>query len=434
MMRRVLLIAYAFPPRHSAGALRPAKIAKYLPEFGWEPIVLTRDWSLESSGLDPIRSGTVICTPYNDRFAALRRRTAGGSLPRSQGGNATEPRTTRKLARFAAYLLKEALAFPDEQTGWSAPALRSARRFLEEQRVSLLFSTSPPVTGHLIASRLQRETGIPWVADFRDLWTQNHYIRHTLPRMLLERRLEKRTLSRAAHLTTISSPLAQRLSELHGRPAAVITNGFDHEDFANDVSVSSSTFSITYTGQLYAGRRDPSLLFAATKQLVDEVAIGPDWFRIRFYGPEADRALVERLAVAHGIDSLVNHGGLVPYTEAVRKQQESTVLLLLNWDVDAERGVYTGKLFEYLGARRPILAIPRLNGVVDELLEKTRTGVSAGTQIEVADVLRGWIREFRSNASVSYGGVPAIIDRYSRRAQTEKLARLFDRLAANGED
>jgi len=424
---KVLMISYAFPPRHSVGSLRSAKFAKYLPSLGWTPVVLTRAWNPEHEDPTQQLTADIIATEYRDRLRLFRPNRSGGiTLP---DGAWTDKQTSgikTRVRAFASYWLKEALAFPDEEAGWVRPALSAARLAVRQHDISMLFSTSPPVSSHVIASRLQRETGLPWIADFRDLWTQNHYIKHTLPRNALEEWLEKRTMRNAIHLATVSPTLASQLSALHGKPTTVITNGYDHEDYQDAVPQISDRFSLTYTGQLYAGKRDPSLLFAALGGLVKRGSIKPDTFQIRFYGPPGDVTLVRTLASEYGVEEFVVHHGSVTYSEAVMRQKESTALLLLNWDTPAERGVYTGKLFEYLGARRPILAIPSLRGVVDELLTKTRAGVSAGTSAEVARVLEGWYGQFLRAGAVPYEGIDSAIGQYTREAQTVKLAELFE--------
>lgn len=431
MPKRVLLIAHAFPPCHAVAALRAAKFAKYLPDFGWEPIVVTRNWHDEHGGGEEPRDTRVVRTEYQDRLALFRRGPTRRTSGAIRSGDPSYRRRRTAIRRTASYLIKEALAYPDEFIGWKAHALKAAREVLQQERISLLFSTSPPSTSHLVASQLHRETGIPWVADFRDLWTQNHYIRHTLPRTLIERRLEMKTLRDADLLVTVSSPLAHRLQQLHGKPTEVITNGYDEDDYSGDQPPLTPYFSLTYTGQIYAGKRDPSLVFAAVKELVEEKAVASGTFRIRFFGPEGDQVFVNTLAKQHGIQEYVVHEGRVDYQEAILRQRESTALLLLNWNVPEEKGVYTGKLFEYLGARRPILAIPRVNGVVGKLISEANAGIVAGTKQEIVRALEGWYDQFMGNQAVPYDGIETVIRQFTRRAQTEKLAELFDRLAVN---
>ncbi len=425
--KKVLMIAHAFPPRHGIGSLRAAKFAKYLPRFGWEPVVLTRHWEGER-GLEEPPGVEVIRTPYQDKLRFFRRGSSTRAMPASRGQQTISQSLFNSVWRIASFWLKECLAYPDEFSGWKPYALEAGRERLRAGDISLIFSTSPPPTSHLIASELQRETGLPWVADFRDLWTQNHYVRHTLLRRWIERRLEKKALARATVLITVSQPLAGKLQRLHGKPVEVITNGFDEDDYSSLPPSPTPYFSLTYTGQIYAGKRDPTLLFSAVRYLLDTGLIDPKRFKIRFYGPERDRGLVVCLADRFGIRELVSHGGYVPYQEAILRQRESTALLLLNWNSPEEKGVYTGKVFEYLGAKRPILAIPGNNGVVDELLYETASGVVASTKEEIATILKSWYDEFVKTGGIAYKGKDEIIKQYTRATQAGKLAAIFDRV------
>jgi len=327
---------------------------------------------------------------------------------------------------MASFWLKEFLAYPDEAIGWKPYALEAARKILREENISLIFSTSSPSTSHLITRELQRETGLPWVADFRDLWTQNHYAYHTPPRRWVETKLERKTLKDASVLITVSQPLAEKLGRLHGKTVKIITNGFDEDDYSAPLPPLTPYFSLTYTGSIYAGKRDPSPLFAAAKELLDQGVIAPERFQIRFYGPEGDRALVLKLADHHRVRDLVSHEGRIPYREAILRQRESTVLLLLSWNSPEEKGAYTGKVFEYLGARRPILAVPRNDGVIDELMRETRAGVVAGTKEEITKILKDWYSQFRQRGSLRYYADETTVQQYTRRNQAKKLADLFD--------
>lgn len=426
MKRKVLFIAHSYPPLNSMGALRAAKFAKYLPRYGWEPIVVTRTWPKEMWGLEEPPGIRVIRTGFHDRLGIFRR---GRSAETKRAAKSPWHSCWKtKLRKLASFWVREFLAYPDEFIAWKPYALKAARKLLKEERISLIFSTSPPPTSHLIAHELQQVTGIPWVADLRDLWTQNHYLHHTRLRKWIEIKLEKKILQNASMLITVSEPFAEKLRQLHGKPVEVITNGFDEEDFADPPPPLTPYFSITYTGQVYSGKRDPSLLFAAIRELLKDNRINSETFKIRFYGPERDREFVLQLADRYEVSELVVHHGKISYREAIRRQRESTVLLLLSWQSAEEKGVYTGKVFEYLGAQRPILAIPKIGGVVDELLEETGAGVSAGTKEEVIQIVRSWYDEFTKFGSVSYKGTDQTRKKYTRAAQAKKLAEIFKQI------
>lgn len=444
--KKVLLIAYFFPPLNTIGAVRAAKFARMLPEFGWEPVVLTRDWQA-TGGLPAPADLPVVRTGYTDRLGmirAVRNPVAVTAAQCSASAPPAPPSLKSRLRKQGIYWAKEFLVYPDEFTGWRSHALQAARQILREQPVDLIFSTAQPFTCHLIAHQLALETGLPWVADFRDPWTQGPAYNHTELRAFFERRLEKATLCPARLLTTVSQPWADGLHALHGKPVAVIANGYDEADFG-DPPPQTPTFTLTYTGRIYdsthlvpgyTGCRDPRPLFDATRLLLDRGVITPETFQIRFFGPPSEQSTIYRIADSAGVRALIQHAGEVPYYDSLRRQQESTALLLLNWkaaeNTFREQGWFTAKIYEYLRALRPILAVPPHTGV-DAILKDTGSGLSAGTPDRIATILENWYTAFTRNGFLEYHGDWAAIQRYTRRDQTRKLALMFNQAIGRSE-
>jgi len=266
-------------------------------------------------------------------------------------------------------------------------------------------------------------TAIPWVAEYRDLWTVSHYYPYGRFRQALDRRLELRSVGEADLLTTISQPLAEDLSQLFpGKPIAVVPNGFDPDEVFS-VSLTDA-FTITHTGQLYRGRRDPTMLFEAIRSLVDTGEIDLSRIRVRFYGPTEVwlSHQVRRLR----LDEIVEIGGVVPRDDALHFQRESQLLLLLSWTHPKETGVYTGKLFEYLAARRPILAVGGVPGVVSKLLKETRTGQQVFGLQDLAQGLRDMYNEYIESGSVKYRGNEAAVSNYDQRAMCQRLVQCLN--------
>src|SRR5207248_1972371 len=160
-----------------------------------------------------------------------------------------------------------------------------------------------------------------------------------------------------------------------------IENGFDPDDFRGAQEPLTNNFSITYTGQLYEGRRDPTPLFEVLSQLLAEKALAAADVRVRFYGPV--EAWLPQQVARYRLGDVVEIHGVVPRGEALRHQAESQVLLLLGWSDTREDGQHTGKLFEYFGAARPVLAVGGARGVLSETLQNTRTGVHALSREQV---------------------------------------------------
>jgi glycosyltransferase involved in cell wall biosynthesis len=316
---------------------------------------------------------------------------------------------------------------PDRAVFWYAPAEQAARHLIDAWHPHVMFSSSGPAGAHIVTSRLARYSGLPWVADFRDLWTNNPIVAY--PRWIdaLERRYERRVLDAANHIVTVSEPLADHLCRLHGKAVSVIPNGYDPEDFG-EAPAPEPQFTLTYTGQLIPGTQDPEPLFAALATLAARGEITPSAFRLQFVGGTHE-GFVRQLAERHGVREYVEMVGMVPHEESIRRQQASAALLMLNIVVADCPGILSGKLPEYLGARRPILAVGPEDPSVSAFLRETMSGEWAGTPNAVARVLAEWLTRHRAG-TLSAGGSPAQVARYSRAAQGAALAKILRSVSA----
>ena len=256
-------------------------------------------------------------------------------------------------------IAKYVLSYPDSTKGWTSFALAAVQEIRRQNlKIDAIVTTSPPISSHLIGREAKNILGCPWIADLRDLWTQN-LGEHTSN--LLQIGLEKRTLRQADGLVTVSDPWATRLERRYPEKKIwSITNGFDPDDFVSPPPPLTEEFSISYTGELYAGQRDPTLLFEVLSDLIQDGTIPASELRVRFYGRIEPwlPALVEK----YGLKEVVAINGPTPRLEAVAHQRESQVLLLLPWSNPKETGHHSAKLFEYLAAARPILAIGGARG------------------------------------------------------------------------
>ena len=266
-MKKVLIISYHFPPSIAVGGLRIQGLAKYLSEFGWEPIILTT--TLPGN---PNTQFRVIQTPYYDVIASWKKRF--GLKPEEGVKKQFEMKMHKNKKSFMDYVLfflSEIIAYPDAQKGWYPFAVEAGSEILENENIDAIISSSSPVTCHLIAKELKMKYTIPWIADFRDLWTQNHYYQYSPIRRFIERRLEIKTLSKPDALVTVSNDLAETLGTLHKEKRIyTIRNGFDPQEISFSRADLTTKFTITYTGSLYQGKRDPSKFFKALQDLISE--------------------------------------------------------------------------------------------------------------------------------------------------------------------
>ena len=233
-------------------------------------------------------------------------------------------------------------------------------------------------------------------------------------------------LSVANALVTVSKPWAEKLHHLHnGKPVWCIPNGFDPEEFIKSSAQLTRKFTITYTGTLYDGKRDPSLLFMALKELIVGGDIDPDDVEIRFYGHKAQ--WLENKISFYDLQDVAKHYGLISRKIALNKQRESQILLLLNWNTSSpgEAGTCPAKLFEYLAAQRPILAIGGPPGVVTEILKETEAGVYVSNVKDLKRLLLQYYLEYKEKGRVSYKGHNDKIMKYSQREMAKKFAQLL---------
>jgi len=402
-------------------------LAKYLPQFGWQPLIMTppcpreTDWELE-----------VVETPYRHAFGFLGKmlglKADGGDLRKQVkerfGGNSKKSLLDSVLTVGGAII-----NYPDSKKGWKPFAVSEGMRLLKEENIDVMMTSSAPVTSHIVGRELKREFGTPWLADLRDLWSQNHNYGYGPLRRLIDRRLEVRTLAASDALLTVSQPWAEKLSALHrGKTVYTITHGFDPQKVNHPPAELTARFTITYTGSVYT-KHDPSKLFAALRDLVSAGTLDRDDIEVRFYGRKTEwlGGEIER----YGLSDIVRQYGPVSRDVAIKKQRESQLLLRLKWEGGGEHGAYSGKIFEYLGARRPILATGGSEDVVTELLAETGAGISALTVEDIKKVLEGLYKEYKQKGGVAYRGEEARVNKYSCREMARKLVEILDRVSEN---
>ena len=291
--------------------------------------------------------------------------------------------------------------------------------------IAAIVTTSPPISSHLIGRQAKIILGCPWIADFRDLWTQNLGTRSF---QHLQVGLERRTLRDADVLVTVSEPWASRLQEHHpGKTIYTITNGFDPDDYCSPPPQLTHDFSITYTGKLYVDQRDPTILFEVVHDLIEKETIPAGALRIRFYGPI--ETWLPILVEKYGLNRVVELNGPTPREVVQGHQRESQILLLLPWSDPRETGHHSAKLFEYFAAGRPILAVGGTGGVLTEALGETRAGVHTSSKAGVRDFLLKSYAEFKKTGYVSYSGDQQAIARYSHPEMARRFAEILDSVA-----
>jgi len=427
-MKKVLIIGYPFP-LWRGGSPRLWGLAKYLPEFNWQPIVLTASLDeLPNVGL------RIIETPYRDSLHFWRKllRLKPNDDIRGKVKQRLGVSANKSWLDFILTRIGEIVNYPDSEKTWRPFAIKAGDELLEKETIDAIISTSAPVTAHIVASELKIRHRIPWLADLQDLWSQNHNYSYSFLRRLIDRRLERKTLADADVLVTVSSPWVEKLKALHKEKVALpITMGFDPGQVNMPPAELTTKFTVTYTGYIYPAKQHTWKLMAALRQLLADGVLNPADIEIRFYGGQ--ERWLEKESRTYGISSIIKQYGIIPRQSVLEKQRESQLLLLLDWDDPEEYGVYPGKVFEYLEAGRPILAVGGVEGnVISRLLNETSAGVRAPTVEDIKNALRRFYKEYKATGSVGYAGNEHEISKYSYREMAKKFALILDKLTPPG--
>lgn len=443
--KRVLMVSFWFPPVNLVGAARVDKFAKYLPQYGWEPIVLTVDKLKRGIPLTrpaETDSSKVARTPYFGIADNILSMMSSNNTTTSEG---KPPALTFKKAIYDGaiahlrffYHMPTVRMLVTDPIGWYPYAVRRGLEIINNSSVDVIYSTYGPSTSHLIASKLHKETGIPWVADFRDLWSLDPRYSKIQPLQFLQEWIEKRVIKGCYKIITVEENAAAQLRSFHSKEVALIHNGFDAEDYKDEVPL-SSIFTISFTGSITIVDRQPCLPFLeAVYELYREGRISPDNFKARFFGGNVAGFTVANSLLPQikrlGIGQLVTVHETVPYKECIKIQKESTALLLLVRTDSAGRRIYTGRIFEYLGAGRPILAVAPKKSAVDQLLTKSGAGIVCSQKGEIKLILAKWLDEFQKHGRITshYSPRREVIANYTRREQTRKLAKELDEAASS---
>jgi len=417
-VKKVLVIVHL--PRASP---RIAGLVKYLPEFNWQPLILT---GVTNKYTDlPAR---IIEAPYQNALGSLghlfKLDEEDGDV-RQQVKNRLSITPKKHPLDFFLTLGGEIINYPCPDKNWKPFAVKAGSKLLQEENIDTIISSSPPVTSHLIARELKDRYKIPWLAELRDLWSQNHNYSYSPLRKMLDRRLELKTLAKADALITVSQPWAEKLRMLHqGKTVYMITHGFDMAEVNDPPAKLTAKFTITYTGSIYIGKHDPSKLFAALRDLISDRVIDPDNIEVRFYGTR--ESWLEKEIKQYGLSNIVKQYGVVPRQAALEKQRESQLLLRLKWEDQQERGAYSGKIFEYLAARRPILATGGSDDVVSELLNDTKAGICAPTVEDIKNTLKELYAEYKLKGKAAYKGEESKVNKYTNQEMARKLSEILN--------
>jgi len=434
-MKKILMISYYFPPSGGAGVQRTLKFVKYLPQFSWMPVILTvKNASypaIDNTLFNEIPKGTHVYRTFIPEPYKLYRK-----FTRRESDVAIDVeilsrdfREKRRISERISEFIRASFFIPDARIGWLPFAVIQGIKILNREKIDLLYSSAPPYTCHLIGYFLKKISGKPWVADFRDSWVGwlSTPKRPLIP-YKIDRYLEQLVLHSADKILTVSKGVAEDLQrrnpEVNSQKWAFLPNGYDSADFVDLKPLGQNEkFTITYTGSLY-GHRNPQTLLRALEELFRHSPELRKRIKLRFVGRIGKN--IEKMLKAPQWNSIVEVISYVSHQESIRYLLGSDVALLVIDEAPANCGILTGKLFEYLGARKPILALAP-EGEAATLINRLGAGVTVPPK-DIQSIKRALLRLYESWEKGTLNKLVVTQDKlriFERRNLTKQLIEIF---------
>lgn len=419
-MKKVLIITYYWPPSGGPGVQRILKFAKYLPELGWEPVILTVENgnypSIDKTLFNEIRGGIRVYKTKSFEPFELYKSFTGKSndqkIPTFVLNKSEKESIVEKFSRW----MRANVFVPDAKIGWVKYIVKEGMQIIEKENPDLIFSSSPPHSLQIGAMKLAKKSGLKWVADFRDPWS-NAFWQKDINRLgfasVKDNKYENNVLSNADAVTTVSKTIAENFNKIIENNYTVIPNGFDESDF-NFEKHNSDKFIISYTGTLGESQKVGNLV-NTINGLDKEIKAH---IELNFYGT-FHPAILNKLQECKNVNVFEN----VPHNEVVKIMAASQMLLLVIPDSPNNEGILTGKIFEYMATRNYILGIGPVNGDAAEILIKSGTGNMFGYNDSLTDAITDQFNKWKSGHKNSVNEQE--LSKYTRRNLTAKLVEVF---------
>jgi glycosyltransferase involved in cell wall biosynthesis len=434
-MKKVLIITYYWPPTGGAGVQRWLKFSKYFRELGWEPVIYTPsnpDFPIFDETLlkDVPADLTVIKTKITEPYDYYRKIMGKKKNETVNQGFLAEGKEKKGLQALMVWI-RGNFFIPDARKFWIKPSIAYLSDYLQKNKIDAVVSTGPPHSMHLIALGLKKKFGIPWIADFRDPWTQiDFYSQLKLSRWADRKhhRLEKTVLTTADKVVTVSRACGTDLEKLCDRKVEVITNGFDEEDFRFDRPPELlEGFLFHHTGALNKDR-NPTMLWKVLGDLCRENAVLKKDLVLKFTG-KTDAIVFESLE-KQGLSENAQKIVYIPHSEVVKLMAQSPVLLLPLNNTPNNKGILSGKLFEYLAAGRPILGTGPADGDAAEILKETQAGSIFDFE-DYEGIKKGVLELYRQYKENKLFVNTSSITKYSRKSCAAQYTQLLDSIRSS---
>ena len=430
-MKRVLIITYYWPPSGGSGVQRWLKMSKYLPENDWQPVIYTAEdaeYPVEDQSLeqDVAPEAEVIRRPIVEPYSFYKRFLGMKKGEKIKAGFINENARKSGWKENLSVWLRGNFFIPDARRWWIKPSVRYLKKYLMAHPVDAIISTGPPHSMHLIAKALHKKLNIPWVADFRDPWTDIDFYKDLKLTRCADRkhhRLERQVLTEATKVVTIGWDCAKGLENHGAKDVAVITNGYDIDKPIDEREHETSTFTMSHIG-IVGANRNPETFWQVISDIVETHGRTSLPLRIRLIG-QVDNSVLESIK-CHNVEKYVEIIPYMPHNQVITEQQKSDVLLLFVNNTPNAKGILTGKIFEYMASGRPILCIGPEDGDSARVLNETQTGVTVdfNDKEKMKSVILDLMTKHQENQLVTK--INTAVEKYSRRNLTKDYVSLLN--------
>jgi glycosyltransferase involved in cell wall biosynthesis len=428
-MKKVLVITYYWPPAGGPGVQRVLKFVKFLPRYGWNPVVLTvrqgEYMAIDESLADEVSEDLSIYRTETSEPFSLYKKLLGKKNDSTIPNLILTEKSSTSMIQALAKWVRTNLFIPDARLGWIPHIVRHGMKIIAEEKPDLIFSSSPPHSLQLGAMKLARKSKIKWIADFRDLWYDldifyEHNRRNSIS-AAIDGYLERKVLSRADGITTASPYYIELFSpKVSGKvPFRSIVSGFDGSLFPKkSLKPDSREFTIVYAGTL-SESRIPHVLLDVLSNFKSK---SPVSIKLKLIGSICEQ--MKKQVKRKQLEGITEYIAYKPHTVLIRDLRRAAMLLMVIDDVPHNVGLVAGKIFDYLGARRPILVIGPPESEVAKIIRETNSGITLdywdneGVKQFLSEMIDSWQED---NTPFSFH-----VESYEKQSLTKELADFFN--------
>ncbi|MEO6883592.1 MAG: glycosyltransferase family 4 protein [Bacteroidia bacterium] len=442
-MKKALIITYYWPPSGGSGVQRWLKFVKYMREFGWEPIVYTPSNGekpvIDSSLEKDIPENTLILKqPIWEPYSIYKLFIGQKKSQKINAAFLSENEKSKYSEKFSVWL-RGNFFIPDARKFWVKPSVKYLTNYLKKNPVDLIISSGPPHSMHLIAMQVKKKFNIPWIADFRDPWTNIDFYQDLMLSSFADKkhkRLELKVLKNADSVISVGKTMSEEFEKIIFQAGIkskiknkfrVITNGFDTDDVSSEKIILDKKFSIAHIGTMVKSR-NPEAFWKVLGELVQENNFFANDLEIKLAG-KIDISIMKNIEYFK-LEKQLNKIDYLSHAEIVKVQQQSQILLLVLNNTHNAKGVLTGKMFEYLSAQRPILCIGPKDGDAAEIIAETQSGITVEFEddVNLKKIILEYYNLYQKN---NLQTTNTHIEKYSRKNLTRNLCEIMDEVIAS---